>query len=206
VQQYGAVMFQVTFEITRAEREELAKTLSQFETVVAKKLIRESTRQSIKAHLLPQVRRVTPAGGMTSRGRAPFRSAGMRYVGERNHNLGKSGRYRVVRDKQGMDTGEREYVWRSTGRLRKSLKVRAIKRSPTSVGSLVQSKFTNVGDTYYGSFLELGWKHYRSQKKIPGEWRWHRVAMRRAGIAKNSLIRNLWARIDGYLKSKGYRV
>jgi len=190
----GALIVEI--EIKKEEMVDLTKTLIALDKTLARKIIRQSSRQAVKAHLLPQVRRVTPAGGMSRRGRKPFYSSGMRYTGERFHNIGKS-----QKKKKNQDTGEIESVPRSTGRLRKSLKVKAIRRSPTGVGHLVQSKFKNAGRAYYGAFLELGWKAAHTGRKIPGEWRWKRVADRRGDIAKRSFIRNMWARVESHLKS-----
>ena len=200
----GALVFEV--KIDKSEMEEITKTLLALDKRMRKDILRKASRRAVNAHLLPQVRRVTPAGGMSRRGRKPFYSAGMRYTGERFHNLGKSSRSRIIRDEMGQDTGEKEDIARSTGRLRQSLKVKAIRRSPTGVGHLVQSKFKNAGKAYYGAFLELGWKAAYTGRKIPGEWRWKRVADRRGGIAKKAFIRNIWAMTKAHLRSKGWRV
>jgi len=195
----GALVFEV--KIDKSEMEEITKTLLALDKRMRKDILRKASRRAVNAHLLPQVRRVTPAGGMSRRGRKPFYSAGMRYTGERFHNIGKS-----QKKKKNQDTGEVESVARSTGRLRKSLKAKAIRRSTTSVGHLVQSKFKNAGKAYYGAFLELGWKAAHTGRKIPGEWRWKRVADRRGGIAKKAFIRNIWAMTKAHLRSKGWRV
>ena len=176
-------MIQVQFNIPQSELRALDKRLKDLEKNISRRFIRQSTRQSVKTHLLPQMRRVTPAGGARSRGRAPFRNAGMRYVGERYHDAGSSGR--------------------STGKLRRSLKIRSIRRSRVAVGSQVQVKFPNSGDAFYGSFLELGWKHYQTGRKIKGKWRWNKVAVRRGGIASNAVVRGLWKRINEYALTAG---
>lgn len=178
----------VDIEIKQSELADITKTLLLLDKNLRRKIIRQSSRHAVKAHLLPQVRRVTPAGGMTSRGRAPFRASGMRYAGQRFHNVGKS------QDTLGNP--------RSTGRLRRSLKVKAIRRSSTGVGTQVQSKFKNAGKAYYGAFLELGWRTFHTGRRIPGEWRWKRVADRRGDLAKRSFIRNMWARVEAFLRKQ----
>ena len=176
-------MIQVKFNIPPHEMAALRKKLASLERNISRKFIRQATRQSMKAHMLPQMRRNTPAGGKRNRGKAAFRNAGLKYVGERFHDAGSTGR--------------------STGKLRRSLKVRAIRRSRKGVGTKIQSKFPNSGEAFYGAFLELGWKHYQTGRKIKGQWRWNKVAVRIGNIAKNSLIRGLWARIDAYARSGG---
>lgn len=47
----------------------------------------------------------------------------------------------------------------ATGKLRKSVKVRAQKRSRSSIGVVVgYSEKPFTGDTFYGAFLEWGWR------------------------------------------------
>ena len=74
-----------------------------------------------------------------------------------------------------------------TGKLRASLTIKAAKRSRKSIGVMVTQKAgAYKGDTFYGSFQELGWrtgrakqKSNRERKKIPGKW-----TMRQAAIDK----------------------
>ena len=66
--------------------------------------------------------------------------------------------------------------------LKKSLKVRAIKRRRGSIGVAVQTKDGNFkGETFYGAFQELGWKHGsrklgNARKQIPGKHYMKRAA------------------------------
>jgi HK97 gp10 family phage protein len=49
---------------------------------------------------------------------------------------------------------------RSPGELKRSLKVRALPRSRTTLGVAIgSSEGMFTGDTFYGGFIEFGWKH-----------------------------------------------
>lgn len=84
----------------------------------------------------------------------------------------------------------KQVVSAKTGRLRKSLTIRAAKRSRKSIGVRVtQREGAFKGDAFYGGFQEMGWrpgkrsrqsrrKRGRDERtrKVPGKWQ-----MRQAG-------------------------
>jgi HK97 gp10 family phage protein len=78
-----------------------------------------------------------------------------------------------------------------TGQLRKSIKVRSIKKSRTSIGvRLLVSEDWYKGDEFYGAFQEFGWKQGKrgtsGRKQIEGSH-----YMERAFEAKSNAARNL---------------
>lgn len=87
----------------------------------------------------------------------------------------------------------RQLAPKKTGRLRKSIKVKSIKRSRSRIGSRVttgaaDNQFT--GESFYGAFIEFGWKTGRrtsaTRKRIEGQHFLKLAAQRkkRAAIAR----------------------
>ena len=102
-----------------------------------------------------------------------------------------------------------------TGKLRRAVKVRAQKRSQKSVGVFVgYSEKGFTGDTFYGSFLEWGWRggkrlsaaQLRSGRadtrvKQPGRFFLTRVATTRGPAVLNAVIKSVSQRIETEAKS-----
>lgn len=86
----------------------------------------------------------------------------------------------------------KQTVPKKTGLLRKSIKVRAIKRTRTKIGVNVTTGKTAslfTGKTYYGAFQEWGWKVGKrpgkgsadNRRKIPGKFFLKKAATSSAG-------------------------
>jgi HK97 gp10 family phage protein len=96
-----------------------------------------------------------------------------------------------------------------TGKLRRSVKVRAVKRSRKSVGVLVgYNDKAYAGDTFYGSFLEWGWRQGKrpsrairgkagdTRKEIPGRRMLGKVAEAKGPALLDSVIKQIAQRIE----------
>jgi HK97 gp10 family phage protein len=102
-----------------------------------------------------------------------------------------------------------------TGTLRRAVKVRAQKRSQKSVGVFVgYSEKGFTGDTFYGAFLEWGWRggkrlsaaQIRSGRtdtrvKQPGRFFLTRVANRRGPAVLTSVIKAVSKRVETEAKN-----
>lgn len=96
-----------------------------------------------------------------------------------------------------------------TGKLRRSVKVRAVKRSRKSVGVLVgYNDKAYAGDTFYGAFLEWGWKQGKrpsrvvrggasdNRKEIPGRRMLGNVAEAKGPGVLDAVITQIASRIQ----------
>jgi HK97 gp10 family phage protein len=96
-----------------------------------------------------------------------------------------------------------------TGKLRRSVKVRAVKRSRKSVGVLVgYNDKAYAGDTFYGAFLEWGWKQGKrpsravrggeldNRKQIPGRRMLGNVAEAKGPGVLNAVMTQIASRIQ----------
>ncbi len=55
-----------------------------------------------------------------------------------------------------------------TGKLAKTVKVRALKRSRSRIGVRVTTRAEDVDGTFYGAFQEYGWKAGKAKRQIKG--------------------------------------
>ena len=96
-----------------------------------------------------------------------------------------------------------------TGKLRRSVKVRAVKRSRKAVGVLVgYNDKAYAGDTFYGAFLEWGWKQGKrpsravqggasdNRKEIPGRRMLGNVAEAKGPGVLDAVINQIASRIQ----------
>jgi len=180
----------LAFKVPKADMDGLKHALRDLDDKLKKKIIRQAARQSQRVHILPFIRRATPDGsGRKSRGRSLY-TAGLR------NNAFSAG----------------AYGGRSTGRARRSWKVGSMKRSRRISGAntVVYDKAT----TFYLKFLEKGrtfnmflpmrkWQRVSAARKkdlwIEGRHVFKKTAERRGQIAKNSMIRGIWQRIEKHV-------
>jgi hypothetical protein len=176
----------IRYKFNKYDLNDLEAQLDSLEKKTKRSIIRKATRHSQRRHILPQVKRVTPSGGKGARG------LHINKAGERNNRAFQA------------------YAWtggRSKGKLRRSWKIQAMKRSQKISGTSVASF---AKETFYGKFLELGRTHnlflpkrewdnvpaYRKGKRgdlwKPGRHMWGRVARRRGKIAMRAAIREMW--------------
>ena len=59
-------------------------------------------------------------------------------------------------------------LFKETGALAKSIKVRAIPRSRVMIGIRVTTRSEDFAEKYYAAFQEFGWKAGKANKPIPG--------------------------------------
>lgn len=115
--------------------------------------------------------------------------SGVEDVRQMLRNLGRKGRGVVQKaQRRGANLVLSEARQRApvvSGRYRKSLAVRALKRSRKRFGVRVTQKELQGDRVFYGSFLELG---YRKRRKIPGRW-----LMRTAGQLREDEVVGLVA-------------
>ncbi len=181
----------INFHFNKYDAHALRTQLDTLSKKTRKKYIRQASRYSMRRHILPQVKRRTPSGGKGQRGRH------INNAGDRNNQSFSAYAY----------TGRR-----STGKLRRSWKIQALKRSRRTSGVSVAS-FNK--ETFYGKFLELGrtfnqflpmrkWRQVPNDKrvKIPGRHMWLRVARRRGHIAQRAAIRELWRLMTKEFKAR----
>lgn len=104
----------------------------------------------------------------------------------------------------------KERVPKQTGALRKSIKVRALKRSTVRTGVRVGYAAKDfAGDTFYGSFLEYGWRVGKrggkssedKRRKIDGKYHLKSVADSRGEKAKDAFLKQSASRIESELRS-----
>ena len=168
-----------------------------------RKIYRQSTRRAQKTHILPFIRRATPDGsGKKSYGRKSIASAGLRQRGGTNLSAGTY------------------FNRKSTGKLRRDFKVKAMKRSRRITGnSTVNFKKT----IFYGRLLEMGrtWNRFlpmrlwsqvpKSMKGKgsvnwrPGRWMWLAASNRREKLATNAAIRYMRKAVGYIDKSNATR-
>ena len=178
----------IKYHYNKYDVDQLEQQLNMLAKGKMRKIIRESTRHSQRRHILPQVKRMTPSGGKGARG------LHINKAGERNNRAFQAGAF----------TGT------STGKLRRSWKIQAMKRSKKISGTGVAS-FNR--ETFYGKFLELGRTHnlflpMRKWKLIPESWKgkgnrlwkpgmhmWSKVAKRRGSTAQRAAMREMWRRM-----------
>lgn len=181
----------------------LKKDLDKLEKKTFKKIYRESTRRSQKIHILPFIRRATPDGsGKKSYGRKSLASAGLRQAGG---TRGSAGTY---------------FGRKSTGKLRRDFKIRAMKRSRRITGTSTVNFQKTI---FYGRLLEMGrtWNRFlpmREWKKVPdsqkgkgsvnwreGRWMWLATANRRKVLANNAVVRYIRKAVGYIDKSNAQR-
>jgi len=185
-------MSNLRVEINKYDLKELERKLDGFEPKLRKKWARQAIRRAQRVHILPQVKRATPSGAAGQRGRS------INTAGNRAHGRGQAKTWRGRK---------------STGKLRRSWKVAAMKRSRTLTGL---STVSYGEDTFYRRFLERGrthnlfkpmseWRKVPASRKgpsgdlwRPGRWMWLKVANRRGPRANRSAIRGIWDRIRMY--------
>ncbi len=101
-------------------------------------------------------------------------------------------------------------VPKQTGALRKSIKVRALKRSRVRVGvriGMAEKDF--AGETFYGSFLEYGWKAGKrrskasvdDRKQIPAKYYLKKVVEQHGDNAQSGFANQVAERIESELQS-----
>jgi len=84
---------------------------------------------------------------------------------------------------------------KKTGALRKSIKIRAIKRSRKSSGvRLAASDRDFVGDMFYAGFIEYGFR--RGGTKVPGQEILRKIAIQRGPIAIDLAIQKISQRVE----------
>ena len=96
----------------------------------------------------------------------------------------------------------KEAVPVETGDYEESLKVRSIKRTRTGVGTQVITKDGGMfeGDTYYGGFLEWGWRTGRrgsaNRRKVEGGEYLRQTALRYGPTAINMALKEIGEAIE----------
>ena len=171
-------------EINKYDMMQLKRKLDEFEPKLRKKWARQSLRRAQRVHILPQVRRAIPSGASGSRGRS-IHTAG-------NREKGHLQEYAV--------SGKR-----STGKLRRSFKVAATKRSRKTVGA---NTVSYDQETFYMRWVEKGrtfnkFLPMRLWRKVPdsdkefykGRHFMKKVGDRRGERATKSAMRGIWDRI-----------
>ncbi len=190
--------------LTRAERQAIQATIppadvsrlkrdmDKLRTKTFKRYYRKATRQSQKVHILPFIRRNTPDGsGRKSHGKR-ISSAGLRQRGGNNLSAGTY------------------FNRKSTGKLRRDFKVKAMKRSRKITGNSTVNFQKTI---FYGRLLEMGrtWNLFKPQREWDkvdparkkqlwqeGRWMWLNTAKRRGRVAERAVVRYMseWIKAD----------
>ncbi len=168
------------------------RDMDKLRTKTFKSYYRKATRQSQKVHMLPFIRRNTPDGsGRKSYGKR-IASAGLRQQGGTSLSAGTY------------------FNRKSTGKLRRDFKVKAMKRSRKITGNSTVNFQKTI---FYGRLLEMGrtWNLFLPQREwnlVPagrkkrlwqeGRWMWLNTAKRRGRVAERAVIRYMseWIKAD----------
>jgi len=168
------------------------RDMDKLRTKTFKSYYRKATRQSQKVHILPFIRRNTPDGsGRKSHGKR-IASAGLRQQGGTSLSAGTY------------------FNRKSTGKLRRDFKVKAMKRSRKITGNSTVNFQKTI---FYGRLLEMGrtWNLFKKQREWDkvdparkkelwqeGRWMWLNTAKRRGRVAERAVVRYMseWIKKD----------
>jgi len=182
--------------IPEADLQQFKRDLDKLDKKTWRSYYRKATRRSQKTHILPFLRKATPDGsGKKGYGRKSMAQSGLRQAGGTRLSAGT-------------------YMSRrSTGRLRRDFKVKAMKRSRTLTGN---SSVNFQKSVWYGKLLEKGrtwnlfkkmseWRKVPSSRKgpngdlwKPGRFMWLNATNRRRVIAERAVVRYVseWIKKD----------